>query len=146
MVDHAEKTNKTKKLNLRFSKKQQLGIMLSVLGMLFGVMVVGPQVADRLLQPIDTTKYQVVYLANGQVYFGKLQNTRGDYLVVRSPYTAQSITSNEGDAKVSQTTLLKVSEQVYGPDNSIAIKSSQVLFWQNLRDDSKISQALKAKQ
>ena len=100
----------------------------------------------RPAQAIDHSKYQVVYLANGQAYFGKLTNTAGEYLVMSSPYTAQSIPAGDKSTDASNTTtLLKVSSQVYGPDDSIAIKSSQVLFWQNLRADSKVSQAIDAK-
>ena len=99
------------------------------------------------LQAIDGSKYQVVYLTNGQAYFGKLQNTDGDFLVMKTPYIAQSVaSSDEKSADTTQTTLLKVTDQVYGPDDSIAIKSDQVAFWQNLRDDSKVAQAIKAKE
>ncbi|QQS21710.1 hypothetical protein IPM09_04300 [Candidatus Saccharibacteria bacterium] len=97
--------------------------------------------------PIDPSKYQVIYLTNGQAYFGKLQNTRGEYLVVSSPYTAQTPAQQASNKDTEQTTtLLRVRDQLYGPEDTMAIKSSQVVFWQNLRDDSKISQALKAKQ
>lgn len=104
---------------------------------------------SQSMQQINTGKYQVVYLTNGQAYFGKLQNINGDYLVMKTPYTAQSVTPASTDTTKTadtQTTLLKVSAQVYGPEDSIAIKSSQVAFWQNLRDDSKVSQAIKAKE
>lgn len=99
-------------------------------------------------QKIDHSKYQVVYLVGGQAYFGKLKNMGGDYLIIESPYTAQSVGSSDSDKTASSdntTTLLKVSSQVYGPEDSIAIKSSQVLFWQNLRADSKVSKAIDAK-
>lgn len=102
---------------------------------------------SQTMQQIDTGKYQVVYLTNGQAYFGKLQNTSGDFLVMKSPYIAQSVANSEDKADSStQTTLLKVTDQVYGPEDSIAIKTSQVAFWQNLRDDSKVTQAIKSKQ
>ena len=94
-------------------------------------------------QQIDAGKYQVVYMTNGQAYFGKLQNTGGDFLVMKSPYIAQSVASGDDESSDStQTTLLKVTDQVYGPEDSIAIKSSQVAFWQNLRDDSKVTKAI----
>lgn len=96
------------------------------------------------LQRIDASKYQVVYLVNGQAYFGKLQNANGEYLVMKSPYTAQSVKGSEASSDET-TTLLRVKDQVYGPEDSIAIKSSQVTFWQNLRDDSKVTQAIKSK-
>lgn len=98
-------------------------------------------------QMVDHSKYQVVYMANGQAYFGKLKNTMGEYLVIETPYTAQAVESaDKTKATENTTTLLKVSAQVYGPEESIAIKSSQVLFWQNLRSDSKVSQAIASKQ
>jgi len=100
-------------------------------------------------QKINRDVYQAVYLSSGQLYFGKLQNTSGDYLQLKSPYIEQAVPSSEknedGTAKAPQTILLRVKDQVYGPDDSIAIKSSQVVFWQNLRPDSKVSQAIEAK-
>lgn len=102
---------------------------------------------DPQYQAIDPSKYQVVYLANGQAYFGKLQNTQGEYLVMKTPYVAQDVKPSDTTSSGGQpqTTLLKVSAQVYGPDDSIAIRASQVAFWQNLRTDSKLVQALQAK-
>lgn len=100
-------------------------------------------------QPLNANQYQVVYLTGGQMFFGKLQNTDGDYLYMKSPYTAQSTTASADDktkAAEPTTTLLRVKDQLYGPDDTVAVKSSQVVFWQNLRDDSKVTQALKSKQ
>ncbi len=99
-------------------------------------------------QRINTSSYQIVYMTNGQAYFGKLQNTSGDYLVLQHPYTTQSIKANETDetAAAATATLIKVSDQVYGPEDSIAIKTTQVTFWQNLRSDSKVATAIKAKE
>lgn len=99
-------------------------------------------------QRIDGSTYQVVYLDNGTAYFGKLQNTSGDYLVMTSPYTAQDVKAPDGsesDAAETQTTLLPVKSQVYGPQDSIALRAEKVLFWQNLDERSKIVQAIEAK-
>ncbi len=99
-------------------------------------------------QSINRSAYQVVYLTNGQAYFGKLQNTSGEYLVMRSPYSAQSVQAEPKaeEETTPTTTLLRVRDQVYGPEDSIAIRAETVAFWQNLRDDSKITALLKSKQ
>lgn len=100
-------------------------------------------------QRIDGSTYQVIYLTTGQAYFGKLQNTGGEYLVMKGPYVAQDVQQPNSGKKAdtaSQTTLVKVKDQVYGPDDSMAIRSQNVLFWQNLRSDSKVTQAIKAKE
>jgi flagellar basal body-associated protein FliL len=139
-----EDEDKPKKKHMR---KKSLVIIASAL-VLVAIIAIGVWSFLGWLntQRIDTSKYQVVYLANGQAYFGKLQNTDGDYLVMKNPYIAQNATDSAGKTDTSQTTLLKVSDQVYGPDDSIAIHASQVTFWQNLRDDSKVTQAIRSKE
>lgn len=91
-------------------------------------------------QTINAAGYQMVYLSNGQVIFGKLQNTSGAYLVVREPYTLQTATTTT--EKDNATSILKMTDQVYGPDDSIAVRSDNVISWQNLRSDSKVTQAI----
>ncbi len=97
-------------------------------------------------QRIDSSVYQAVYLTNGQAYFGKLKGTSGEYVTLESPYTVQEVQAENGKDAQGQTTLLKVRDQVYGPDDSIALRSENILFWQNLRSDSKVQQAIEAKQ
>lgn len=120
-----------------------IGASVVVLAALVTVIILRAQP----LQKIETTQYQAVYLINGQMYFGKLQNTEGTYLYMRSPYMPQSTTSSEGQTTDANTsTLVRVKDQLWGPEDSIAIRSDQVAFWQNLRDDSKVSQAIKVKE
>jgi hypothetical protein len=117
------------------------------------VLILGAFIALTFLLPqgqrINSGGYQVVYMSSGQVFFGKLQNPGGDYLVLKQPYTAQNVTpvgeAAPKDKQVS-TTLLKVSQQTYGPEDVMSLKSDQVLFWQNLRADSKVTKAIEAKQ
>lgn len=94
-------------------------------------------------QAVLHDRYQVVYLLTGQVYFGKLQNTSGAYLTLKNVFTLENKTSADTSADTSNTSnILQVSRQVYGPDDSMAIRADQVQFWQNLRADSKVAQAI----
>lgn len=88
-------------------------------------------------------RYQVVYLTTGQVYIGKLQNTEGGYMTLKNVYTLQGKSSGTQSADNSSD-LVQVMRQVYGPEDSMAIRTSQVQFWQNLRSDSKVTQAIKS--
>lgn len=98
-------------------------------------------------QQIDSSQYQAVYLANGQMYFGKLQNTEGTYLYMKSPYMPQSTTDSSSQTTDATTgTIVRVKNQLWGPEDSIAIRADQVAFWQNLRNDSKVTQAIEAKE
>lgn len=92
-------------------------------------------------QRILSDRYQVVYLLTGQVYFGKLQNTEGKYLTLKNVYQLQGQQS-EADKSSNTSNIVQVSRQVYGPDDSMAIRADQVQFWQNLRSDSKVAQAI----
>lgn len=111
------------------------------------VILLGAIVAIAYLVPkgerVNNDGYQVVYMSTGQAYFGKLKNTTGNYLVLDTPYTAQDVKGEGENTAQTSTTLLKVSQQQYGPEETMSLKSDQVLFWQNLRDDSKVTQAIK---
>ena len=111
------------------------------------VILIGAATATYFLLPkgerVNQDGFQVVYMTSGQAYFGKLKNTDGNYLVLDTPYTAQDV-KPEGEENVqTSTTLVKVSQQQYGPTEAMSLKSDQVLFWQNLRDDSKVTEAIK---
>jgi hypothetical protein len=117
------------------------------------VVVVGALLALVFLLPhgkqIDSSTYQIVYMASGRAYFGKLQNTNGAFLVLNNPYTAQDVAPSDASApagKQASTTLVKVSQQTYGPEDSMSLRGDQVLFWQNLRSDSKVVKAIETKQ
>lgn len=90
-------------------------------------------------------RYQAVYTVTGKLYFGKLQNTTGPYLTLTHVYSLESQKSTTGTSDASSSSdLVQVSRQVYGPDDSMAIRADQVQFWQNLRSDSKVSQAIQS--
>lgn len=134
------------------SKKSQLKLPKLVVLPVVAVVLFGFLAAWLWLIPhgqrINTSTYQVVYLSSGQAYFGRLQNTGGEYLELKNPYVVQDVQqpTDEKSAQPNQTTLVKVRDQVYGPDDSMALRSENVLFWQNLREDSKVAQAIDAKE
>jgi hypothetical protein len=98
-------------------------------------------------QGVDKNGYQAVFLTNGQVYFGKLQSTKGDYLTLTNIYylqVQQTVQPADANAAVNQgeTQLVKLGNELHGPQDSMRISDKQVLFWENLKADSKVSQAI----
>lgn len=93
-------------------------------------------------------KYQAVFLDNGQVFFGKLKNTSGTYLTLEKAYYTQKqdlpdgASAEQKAATSNNVSLVKVGDEVYGPEGVMRIRSEQVLFWQNLRNDSKVAKAI----
>lgn len=102
---------------------------------------------------IDRNKYQAVFLTNGQVYFGKLQNSRGDYLVLNNIFYLQASNAEgensenpqetEADRTSGDVQLIKLGTEVHGPTDEMVISREQVLFFENLKDDGNVSQSIK---
>jgi len=99
---------------------------------------------------IDNDKYQAVFLANGQVYFGKLQPTSDRYMKLTDIYYLQA---KDGEATTSenpqQTTsegddvqLIKLGNEVHGPEDEMMITKDQILFYENLKADSSVAKTI----
>lgn len=99
---------------------------------------------------INKDAYQAVFLTNGQVYFGKLTSTAGKYASMENIYylqveqAVQPSTENpaSGADADNNVQLIKLGNELHGPEDKMQISSEQILFWENLKDDSKISKAI----
>jgi len=96
----------------------------------------------------DDSKYQAVFLTNGQVYFGKLKDDDGNYVKLTDIYYLQSKDQavQPKDAKSadqSNLTLIKLGKELHAPADEMNISRQQVLFWENINDDGKVMQAIK---
>lgn len=92
---------------------------------------------------IDSNRYQAVFLEDGKVFFGKLQNTQGNYLTLTKAYYTQGQTG-ENETPSTSVQLVKVGDETYGPESTMSIQTNKVLFWQNLKADSKVAKAIDA--
>lgn len=103
---------------------------------------------------IGKNDYQAVFLTNGQVYFGKLQNAAGDYLKLTDIYYLQvdsavqqagstEKATNNSTSSDSNVQLIKLGNELHGPRDEMQLNNTQVLFWENLKPDSKVSEAIK---
>src|SRR3990167_9281050 len=102
----------------------------------------------------DATKYQAVFLTNGQTYFGKVSNEKRAYvslndvyyLVLKRPLQTQQQTEGEPTPPATpEYSLIKLGKEMHGP-TSMSINKDQILFIENLADDSKVVSALKGAQ
>lgn len=97
---------------------------------------------------IDSSKYQAVFFTNGQVYFGKLQALSGNYLRLTNIFYLQTKatdstnpqeTSKDASADVQ---LIKLGDEIHGPNDEMIINNDQVLFFENLKADGKVTQSI----
>lgn len=97
---------------------------------------------------IDTNKYQAVFLSGGQVYFGKLEMADGNYMRLSQVFYIQSNDSEASTNTESPTTdtsgmqLIKLGDEVHGPEDAMMINRDQILFFENLKSDGKVTQLI----
>ncbi len=88
--------------------------------------------------------YQAVFLANGQVYFGKISNKGGDYVVLKDIYYLQAGKQLQAgaDTSDSQLSLVKLGNELHAPDDVMNISRAQILFYEDLKTDGRVAQAI----
>lgn len=87
---------------------------------------------------VSSSKYQAVFLNNGQVYFGKIASLNGKYVDLRDVYylTQNTSTDAKGQTTTSNNyTLTQLGcQQIHYPAAQMLINRDQVTFWENLQD------------
>ena len=101
--------------------------------------------------------YVAVYLAGGKVYFGKIRNVRSETpsltdvfflsvsqqrpsTVVQSPEDAEGATVEPPQELDYE--LVKLTDQLQKPSDQLLVSRGQILFWEPLRSDSRVVQAI----
>lgn len=129
-----------KKLN--WSRVVAVVIVVAIIG--FGI-----KFSWSKFKPVDKTNaYYAVFLTNDQVYFGHLSNVNDSYLNLTNIYylqlakplqaTSTSAEANLTDAGNSQLTLIKLGKEIHGPKDAMQINRQNVLFYEELNDDSQV--------
>lgn len=102
------------------------------------------------LAGVDPNKYQAVFLTNGQVYFGRVSRASRDTVRITDIYylqvqqSVQGQDSKDADSKPkADTSLIKLGSELHGPDDAMYVPKSQILFWENLKGDGKVVDAIK---
>ncbi len=92
---------------------------------------------------VSHARWQAVFLSNNQVYFGKLQNITDSYVALSSVYYLRSSTDLDQAQKDSPSlNLIKLGGELHGPEDVIYIPKSSVLFWENMKDSSRVVQTI----
>jgi hypothetical protein len=92
--------------------------------------------APTAAEAIDGSSYQAVFLTNGATYFGKLQPQGDEWFLLSDAFYISA--SDDG-----ATQLIKRGNEAQGPKEPMIIPQDQILFIENLRDDSEIVTLIK---
>jgi hypothetical protein len=120
-------------------------MLLVIIGLIMLILVVRTQLfragittlfAPSAAEVIERDLYQAIFLTNGSTYFGRLQQ-QGDEWFVLTDVFYLSVSED------SAPQLIKRGSEPQGPREPMIIPQAQVLFIENLRDDSEIVAAIK---
>ncbi len=102
---------------------------------------------SRLSNWADVSKHQAVFLSNGQVYFGRVADVNTQTLILEKIYylkTSQNLQTAEDEQLAEDNfSLIKLGSEIHGPADRMSINSSQVMFVEDLKDDSKVVEAIR---
>ncbi|HPN15423.1 MAG TPA: hypothetical protein PLF71_04940 [bacterium] len=88
---------------------------------------------------------QAVFLTNGQVYFGVVQSKDSGQIVLSDIYYLQSdrAANNAANLESQQDIkLIKLGNELHGPEDRMEINRQHVLFIEDLKSDSKVVKAI----
>ncbi len=94
--------------------------------------------------------WQAIFLSNGQVYFGHLKGQNSQfanltdiyYLQVEQQQGLQPDTSATTPTQQPKLTLIKLGNELHGPQDAMSINRDHVLFVEDMKSDSKVVQAI----
>lgn len=127
-----------------------LVILLIIIASL-AILTIGAQTFSSVAarQAVKSKQYQALFLTNGQVYFGHLAQVNDSYVKLNDIYylqVQQQVQPKDNKTPAEQQpniSLAKLGGELHGPEDVMYVSRQQVLFWENLKNDGKVAEAIK---
>lgn len=93
-------------------------------------------------------KFSAVFLSNGQVYFGTIEEESEDYTILKNIYylqvasPLQQVPPNSAQQQ-PQLVLVKLGTELHGPADYMKINNRHIIFIEELKPDGKVMDAIK---
>ena len=95
-------------------------------------------------RPATKSQWQGIFLSNGQVYFGHIVfQDKLDLILTDIFYLSDPKVLNGVKNKNQDISLIKFGNEIHGPYDRMIINRNQLLFVEDLKDNSKIVKAIK---
>ena len=139
-------------------------LVILLLDRVFGVNIITAQAERQQAEIADflneTGAWHAVFLTNGQVYFGQLENQEAQYATLKDVYylqiqqvQSQQVATQVAPAGESQVvpapqpepprlTLIKFGTELHAPQDFMKINRDHILFWEELKGESQVVQAI----
>ena len=88
------------------------------------------------------TTYQAVFLDNGQVFFGKIENAESRFPLLRDVYYVQRVEGTEEDKGQVKSMLIKRGSEWHGPD-LMYLNSQHIVLIEPVDPDSRVAELIR---
>ncbi|MCX6808552.1 MAG: hypothetical protein NTW50_02705 [Candidatus Berkelbacteria bacterium] len=145
-----------KNLNMK-----KIVLVLIVLVVVAVLVVCGYKWRQKEKSALNPDSFYAVFLTNSQIYFGHLSNVNDQYITLTNIYylqLAQPLQSTSSSTATTTTpttagtglvdnssqslTLIKLGKELHGPKDVMKINRDSVQFYEELKNDSKVVQAI----
>jgi hypothetical protein len=132
-------------------RKKRLLIIIIAIVVVIGLAIGGYvawQNKQNATTGINSSEYQAVFFTNGQVYFGKLQSFNSQYLKLTDIFYLQTQSTDSTNPQETSTDtssnvqLIKLGNEINGPEDEMIIARDQVLFYENLKSSGKVATSI----
>jgi hypothetical protein len=128
----------------------KLLVMLWIALSIIALVGIGYRTMGAVTSDVKSNEYQVVFLSNDQFYFGKLTRVNAQTMKLTDIYylqvqqQVQPSTTSTTSTTPQQVQLVKLGNELHGPEDAMYINRQSVLFWENLKNDGKVAKAIAA--
>lgn len=96
---------------------------------------------------VDTSKFQAIFLNNTSQppYFAKIRSINSKYITIDNIYyllVNQQVQPSSNSSTSNDVKLVKLGCELHGPYDKMIINRDQVLYWENLKEDGQVAQAI----
>ncbi len=121
-----------------------VAIAVAVLGIALLLALVVFRGSDVVSKTPDKKRFQAVFLTNGDIYFGKIKDINSSFISLDNVYYIRagggaSPSPSPGGANLQ---LVARGKEIHGPIGQMQISSQNVIFWENLKTDSKVVEGI----
>ena len=120
-----------------------IGILVIIVLFFGGYYAVQQLNKNNLMSGVNSKQYQAVFLTNGQAYFGKITSIDNSFLQISNIYYLQAQQSVQPKtSSQANLSLVKLGSEIHGPEDNMYIARSQILFYENLKDNGQVVKAI----
>jgi hypothetical protein len=129
-------------------KMKKIGAVILVLIALAAGGALGYREYQAKAKSQFANKRQAVFLTSGQIYLGFINRVTKQTIELTDVYYIKSTSAgqNNEDQTTNKTTVsvARLGNELYGPGDIVYLNRDQVTYYTNLKEDSKINEAIKA--